>query len=296
MLDWNDLKLVLAIAEAGTLSGATRMVDASQPTVSRRLKELEKTLGLKLFERGLEGYKLTSVGKRVHACALQMEFEARQIERDIANDTAPEGNIIVTATEDFAFFLLTPLLARFRTDFPSITHEMLISFHAVDVLRRVADIAVRVGKPHSDGLERRCIGQAHFAILGSSDYLKKNGEPKRLSDLKHHTIVGSNGDIANFMQTKLLHDISKGASITLTTDNLMNQLAAVKAGFGLAALPTYMAIGAPELRQVLVDEFQPSLDVWLLVHKDIAQVERIRTLVDFLADGIGEKLKKITTL
>jgi len=87
MLNWNDLKFVIAIAEAGTLSGATRMVDASQPTISRRLKELEKRLDLKLFERGLDGYRLTTAGKRVHACALQMEFEARQIERDIADNT-----------------------------------------------------------------------------------------------------------------------------------------------------------------------------------------------------------------
>ncbi|VAV96947.1 hypothetical protein MNBD_ALPHA04-1291, partial [hydrothermal vent metagenome] len=134
----------------------------------------------------------------------------------------------------------------------------------------------------------------YFSIFGSADYLEKNGEPKRLDDLKHHIIIGSSGGIANFMQTKLLLDMSKGASVTFTTDNLMNQLAAVKAGFGLMVLPTYMAIEAPELRQVLVDEFYPSLDVWILTHKDLIQIERIRALTDFLVDGIGEKLKEFT--
>jgi len=141
-----------------------------------------------------------------------------------------------------------------------------------------------------------CIGKVHFSIFGSADYLEKNGAPKRLDDLKHHIIVGSSGGIASFMQTKLLLDMSKGASVTFTTDNLMNQMAAVKAGLGLMALPTYMAIGAPELRQVLVDEFYPSLDVSILTHKDLTQVERIHTLVDFLADGIGEKLKEFAKL
>lgn len=294
MLDWNDLKFVLAIAEAGTLSGATRMMDASQPTISRRLKQLEKTLGLKLFERGLDGYRLTSAGKRVHACALQMEFEARKIEYAIADDTALEGNIIVTASAGLASYFVTPLLARFHADFPRITHEMIVTYDTVDVSRRVADIAVRVGDHHVGELERWCVGQTYFSIFGSADYLEKNGEPKRLDDLKHHIIIGSSGGIANFMQTKLLLDMSKGASVTFTTDNLMNQLAAVKAGFGLMVLPTYMAIEAPELRQVLVDEFYPSLDVWILTHKDLIQIERIRALTDFLVDGIGEKLKEFT--
>jgi len=291
MLDWNDLKLVLAIAEAGTLSGATRLLGVSQPTVSRRLTAFETALGLRLFDRGPDGYNLTPAGKRVHACALQMEFEVRAIERNIVDDGSPQGHIVLTTPEGFGICCVTPLLAGFQSRFPLISLDMIISPDAVSILRRTADIAVRVGDPKSDGLERRHAGKVHFSIFGSNDYFAKNGEPETLDDLRQHDVIGSSGTSAGFRQVKLLYDMSLGRSAKFTTDSVINHLAAAKAGLGLMVLPTYVAAEASEIRQVLVEKFHPNLDVWILTHKDLAQVERIRCLVDFLAEGIGEKLK-----
>ncbi len=290
-LDWNDLKLVLAIAEAGTLSGATKLLKTSQPTISRRLAELEKTLALQVFDRSLEGYQLTPAGHRIHACALQMEFEARKIERDIASDTGSQGNIIITATENITNHFVIPQLARFKNAFPGVTFEIVISYDAVNVARRVADIAIRLGNLHDEGLEHRHLGQVHFSLFASEEYLEKNGTPKHLSDLKRHAIIGSSGDISNLMQAKLLQEASEGAPILFATNSLLNQLAAVQAGFGIMALPSYLALGTSGLRQILVDAFNPALDLWILAHKDVAQVERIQALVNFLADGISDRLK-----
>ncbi len=294
MLDWNDLKLVLAIAEAGTLSGATRLLEVSQPTVSRRLTAFETALGLKLFDRGPEGYSLTPAGKRVHACALQIELEVCSIERNLADDGSSEGHIVLTTSESFGIYCVTPLMAEFHSRFPRISLDMIVSPDAVNVQRRTADIAVRVGGANSNGLVRRHIGKVHYSIFGSTDYLEKNGEPKTLDDLRQHAIIGSSGAAADFRQVKLLLDMSEGGSAKFATDNLINHLAAVKSGLGLMALPTYVAADSPEIRPVLVEKFYPNLDVWILTHKDLAQVERIRCLVDFLADGIGEKLTNST--
>lgn len=293
ILDWNDLKFFLAIAEAGTLSGATRLVTASQPTLSRRLAELEATLGLKLFERRPDGYKLTVAGEQVHACALQMEYGARGIERDITGGDSSKGHMVVTTTVGLSTSCVTPLLARYQALFPHISIDMIISYDATNVLRRVADIAVRMGEPHADGLEQRHVGTVSFSIYGSVDYLEKNGEPKRIEDLKTHSIIGSSGDISNFMQTKLLRDMSADPFPNFTTDDLTNQVAAVKAGFGLMAFSNHMAVSEPELRRVLTDEFNPSVDVWILTHKGLAQNDRLRSLVDFLADGISENLRSV---
>jgi len=292
MLDWNNLKVVLAIEQAGTLSGATRLLGVSQPTVSRQLKTFETVLGRKLFDRGPQGYRLTLAGKRVHACALQMEFEVRAIERNIVDDGSPEGHIVLTTPEGFGICCVTPLLAEFQSRFPLISLDMVISPDAVNILRRTADIAIRVGDPKSDGLERRHVGKVHFSIFGSTDYLEKNGEPKFLEDLRQHAIIGSSGASVDFIQVKLLSDMIEGSTANFTTDNLMNHLAAVKAGFGLVALPTYVAAGVAGIRQVLTEKFNPSVDVWILTHKDLAKVERVHCLVDFLAHEIGEKLKQ----
>jgi len=292
-LNWDDLRFVLAIAEAGSLTRATRVVGASQPTVSRRLAALEEALEVKLFERRQEGYRLTKAGERLRAHAQRMEVEARQIERDLgAADEAVEGRVVLAATEDFAIACITPMLGRFHCRYPRLAFDMVVSYDAIDLMRREADFAVRIGDPRSDRLESLHVGKLHFGIYGSADYLARNGEPRHLEDLASHAVIGSIGRISEFMQTRLFQRHASEATVAITSDNLMSQLAALRAGFGLLAMPSYLTWHAPEARRVLADQFDPSLDVWLLTHKDIVRTGRIRALSKFLAEEIADALAR----
>lgn len=286
-INWDNLRYFLAVAETGSLSAAARRLQVAQPTVGRRLQSLEQDLGARLFEHFSHGYRLTALGEHLLAEAVTMERAALSIERRAAGAEQQIAGPVRLATTEGLGYWLSSKLPLLQARHPRLELELLIDMSLADMLRRQADVALRVGGPGSDELVGRCIGQVSFGLFAAPAYLAVAGEPRSLEDLSTHTLIESTGVIADLLQVRQLRAAAQGAKISLRCNQLTVQLAAARAGLGLIALPVYyQLIGAGELRQILTQAFAPQRELWLLSHPDLRASARVRALLDFIREQV----------
>lgn len=289
MFDLNDLRFFLAVARAGSLSAAARKLGVAQPTVGRRIQNLEKELDARLFRRSKNGYQLTDAGKEVLPSAELVEENAWRIENKVMGaEKDLHGTVRLATSEGLANCWILERLDKFQVEHPNIKIEVFGSSMMVDLLRRQADIALRIGSVGSDELVGQCLGKVSFGIYASNRYISRNGEPTSCKDMKNHHFIESVGEIENFAQARVLRELISSANISLSTNNLATQTQATVNGIGIAALPSYVAARQPDLKRVLSGEFDVQLDMWLLTHKDLRFTRRIRAVIDYLKKKILE--------
>lgn len=288
MFDWNDIRYFLAVAQTGSLSAAARELRVSQPTVGRRVRAFESRLGARLFERVNQGYVLTAAGKGIMEMAESMDREAIAIEHEIGGeDVQLSGIVRLTTTEGLGTCWLAKRLPRFRERYPRIEIELMVGEGLVDLQRREADIALRLGTPGSEELVGRMLGCVGCGLYASNSYLSERGEPATLDDLSGHTIIESVGELAQVKQVRQLREVAKIVSVSMRSNSMLTQIAAVKAGLGLLPLPHFVNIAAPELRRILTREFDVQLDLWLLTFHDLKHTKRVRAILDFLIEEVN---------
>ena len=286
-MDWSLYRYFLAVAETGNLSAAARRLKVSQPTVGRQVQELEKKLNARVFERGREGHRLTPMGEAILPLAKAIESAASSIERKVAGqDRSLAGPVRIAATECLGTFWLASKLTQFRDEYPDISLELVLGIPQVNLVRREADVVLRIGNPGSDRLVGRRLSKVAFGLFGSSGYLEANGVPATPEDLKDHVIIESSGAIDHLAQVRLLRELAGPAATAVECNSLPTQFAAAQQGVGLLPLPHYMAATDPDLRRVLTDDFDLSLDLWLLTHRDLRGAGRVRAVLEFLSREI----------
>ncbi len=294
MTNWDDFRFLLAVAEAGSLSGAARSLKVTQPTVGRRITELERQLGLNLFDRVTEGYRLTDAGHRICAQARLMEMQAARIQIAArAHDLGGE-RVCISASEGLSYAIVSTLMARFAAAHPDIGLDLIISNRAADILRHEAHIAVRMGDPNNDVLIGRKLGVARFGLFGHDAYLARVGFPERPEDLEEHSIIESTGDIATLPQAVWLRETARGARVSYSSNSIVNQTRALLEGVGLLSLPTYLAQDLVGVRRVLANSYNPDIDIWLLTERRLTTRPSVRTVLDFMATEIAASLRRIS--
>lgn len=294
MPNWDDYRYFLAVANAGTLSGAARELHVSQPTVGRRISELEKQLDLILFDRLTEGYRLTVAGGDVLRQARLMEVQASRIELSARTEERSADRVCVSASEGLSFAIVTTLMGRFAAKFPDIGVDLIISNHAADILRHEAHIAVRMGNPGSEALIGRKVGVARIGLFGHDAYLSRAGLPETLEDLGDHAIIESTGDIQSLPQSVWLRQTAGGARAAYSSNSIVNQTRALGDGVGLLALPTYLAQDLPGVRRVLADSYDEELDVWILTERRLKARPAVAAMLSYLTEEIGQSLRRIS--
>lgn len=290
---WDDMRTVLAIAQAGSLSGAARELGVSHATVFRRLGAIESRLGVKLFDRGRDGYAPTSAGEDVADAASRIEEEVVGVERRVAGrDLLPSGTLRVTTTDTLLNGLLSPMLAEFRRSYTEISLEIAVSNVLLSLSRREADIAVRPTQSPPENLVGRRVGSIAQAIYGSSATFPASGETP---DLEAVDWIGPDEALWYRQLDVWMKERGHDANCFYRVDSLQGMLAGVRDGIGVAVLPCYLADG--DARLVRLTETLPELanDLWLLTHPDLRRVERIRTFMEFVATGVRDRAGVITT-
>lgn len=295
MRNWDDYRYFLAVAESGSLSSAARALGVTQPTVGRRIQELEKRLHARLFDRLSHGYALTAIGESIFEQVRSLDQSVFDIERRIrGQDERLSGRVVVTTTEGLTACWLAPRMADFHADYPDVDVELLIALSPLDLLRREADIALRMGSPQSDLLVGRKIGRVHFGLYAAEHYLEARGRPRKLDELGRHAIIESTGEMAGLKQAEVLRSHASGAVRSTASNNVFTQMALLRAGAGIVPMPCYMAAGQRGIERVLAGEFDVSLDLWLLTVRDLRQTKRVRAMMDFLAGAIRRDAKIFT--
>lgn len=294
MDDWNDLKLVLAVARAGSLTGGAKAQGVNHSTAFRRLNALEARLGVRLFERLAAGqYLPTEAGTQAMLVAERMETETTRLGREIAgSDHRLTGRLRVTSSETLAYRLLTAELARFRTEHPGIELELTIDNRILSLSRREADVALRVARPKEPDLVGRKLADAAWTLYGAPALLRKLKKPNRqshadLGALPAGPFIGWQSDADGIHAGKWLDKSVPAAAIVYRSNSLINQLSAAKAGIGFAVLPCYLGDREPGIARALAKPI-PALarELWIVTHKDLKDTARVRAFLDLVGAGL----------
>ena len=284
-MDWNDLRYFLAVAETGSTLGAGKRLRVSQTTAARRIAALEEALDLVLFDRNRTGYTLTPIGEALLARARAVEIAAADfVEAADSQSRDVSGTVKLTTLDLYAETILPPILTRLYKEYPAIRIEIDASQEARDLASGAADIAIRNSKsPSGGGLIGRRIADDPWGLYCSRSYADAYGVPQSETALADHVFVGGGG--GNFWPAYLewLREHDLEGAVAMHHATATGILSAVRAGVGLAVMPSFFADRDPDLVRCLPARPEDENGLWLLTHERLRHVPRIRVVLDFLA-------------
>lgn len=294
MLDWDELRSFLAIARHGSLSAAARVLKVTQTTMGRRLESLHARSGVRLLQKTPTGFVLTLAGERVLANVERMETEAFAVERSISSEDAGiAGEVRITTVETFGARVLTPLLQPLLAANPDLRIELITATRSLSLSRREADVALRLAPFEQHEAVVRRIGDMAFAAYAGNSYLDLHSKPDFASGAVGHAIVTLQEDLALLPEARWLAQLAPQARVQLRTNSRDAQLQAALSGYGIAALPCYLAHGVPALRELSRPDQRLVRGIWLGVHKDTRHVPRVRLVIDTIVDGLRRQANRL---
>jgi DNA-binding transcriptional LysR family regulator len=288
VIDWDDLRYFLAFARKGSTLAAAKLLSVNQSTVHRRLAGLEERLGQKLLEHHLGGYRLTELGMQVLPDAERVEAAVAGFERRLTSwDKALTGKIRVTCPTTVAHRLSrSPLIDAFHARYPELRVELVMSDQHLSLAKGEADIAIRVGQPVDESLVGRKIAETRWALYASRAYVEHHGGPKCLQDIERHFLVVMDGPLANYRAAQWLRSIAPHAVVGARCDTYAGVILAVKSGAGLAPMPVPDGDREADLVRVMEDIPELVSHHYLLTHRDLQLVPRVRAFLDFVTTEI----------
>ncbi len=290
--DWQLYRSFLAVVQEGSLSGAARSLGLTQPTLGRQIAQLEEALGLSLFTRSPAGLEPTAAAAALLPHAQAMASAAQALARaasGVADET--KGTIRLTASEFMSAEVLPPILADFQDKHRGIVIELAPSNRVEDLLRRDADVAVRMKRPAQDALVARHIGAVPIRMYAHRRYVERRGLPKAPLDLANHAMIGFDRDDSSYRSVGGVSQTITRDFFAFRTDSDLAQLAALRGGVGIGGCQAGVARRNPDLMPVLHDAIQFSLDMWLVTHEDLKTDRRVRLLFDHLAEALTSYVK-----
>jgi DNA-binding transcriptional LysR family regulator len=266
-------------------------VGSTQPTLGRHIAELEAQLGTVLFERTGRGLLPTEAALRLADSARIMEEGAHQLARSVSGAQADvSGTVRISASQPIACFVMPAILAQMRVALPEVQVELVASNEVSNLLRREADIALRMVEPDQSTLVVKRIAKVTLGTYAHRDYLRRRGVPRQISDLAGHELVGTDKDEAILRGFAAWGFPVGREAFALRTDDLIAYWEAVRAGLGIGFLADYLARTDSGLVPILPMIKIPALPIWLTVHREIRTSRRIRAVYDFLAAAVPKAL------
>ncbi len=275
-MDWSDLRIFLAIARTGTLGAAARLTGQTQPTMGRRLRALETSLGQALFQRTPEGFVLTDAGAVVLAHAERIEEEALGIGRQLSGGgESLSGLLRLSASEWFAVTVLSPVLAAFSRSHPQVTVEMITDTRLFNLSRREADLVFRI-RPFDepDVVQRRLMTMDYAA------YIADGQTPETAGLILMDTAFGALPDVS------WLNGLFPEAPVAFRSNNRQAQAEMCRLGAGIAVLPRLLADRISGLRRLDIGD-APSRDLYMGYHRDLGRSPRLRALITAVTGALS---------
>lgn len=278
-MNWDDLRLFLAVARSGSISGGAKRLDLQHSTVSRRMRKLEENLGARLFEKKRSGFELTVAGENLRTSASRMEAEALGIDGALSGkDVCLVGSLRVTAIDNMATTVLMPMFASFSRRYPQVTLHIMVSNSDASLSQRDADIAIRLTNAPTDTLIGKRVATVASTIYGEVDYLKElrasGGEPRWLGV-----------ECCSFHKAWTKQACSDEPHNFFVDDTLLTQ-AAIREGMGVSILPCFMGDADRALARYRDPDPEWNLGLWLLLHPDLKRTARVLAFRDHMVDAI----------
>lgn len=285
--DWSLYRSFLAILQEGSLSAAARALGLTQPTLARHIAALEEALGLTLFVRSQQGLAPTEAAVELRPFAEQLAATtAAMLRAASGHGQGIKGSVRVSASEIIGSQVLPPIFAGLRAKHPALEFELVLSNAVENLLRRDADIAVRMVEPVQEALVVKRIGRVTVGLHAHRGYLARAGTPRTLEALEKHSVIGFDRETPAIRAIRARMPGLDAVHFALRTDNDIAHLMAIKAGFGIGFCQTALARQDPGLVRVL-PTVSVELGVWLAMHENLRSTPRCRAVFDGLAAGLA---------
>ena len=287
---WDLYRSFLAVLRLGSLSAAARALGLTQPTIGRHMVQLQESLdGRVLFTRSPSGLMPTAAAHQLRPHAEDMAAAAAAFTRmGSANVEEDAGVVRLAAADVVGVEILPPILSEFRHKYPNTVIELSLSNQMADLLRRDADIAVRMVRPKQKALLARRAGKVTLQFHAHRRYLERYGYPERLEDLTHHTLIGFDRALPFATLVDAVPLPISRELFAFRCDYDLAQLAALRCGFGIGLCQTGIARRDPDLLPLLHKQFKFEMEVWIVMHNDLKRVSRMRLMFDHLAANLAQ--------
>lgn len=280
-MNWDDLKIFLAVARTGSISGAAKHLQVQHSTVSRRLRKMEQNLGARLVERKRKGYELTTAGENVRQSALRIEAEVLSVDGAVlGKDANLAGPLRVTAINNMASSVLMPMFSSFSQAYPGIDLHIVVSNTDSNLAQREADVAIRMTNTPTDTLIGKRMVTVASTIYGERDYIARihqNHEEPRWIGV----------ECCEFHKSWTRHACAGQAHHFYSDDTLLT-LAAIRQGLGVSYLPCFMGDSDPALGRYCDPDPAHNLGLWILLHPDLRNTARVLAFRDHMKTRIEE--------
>ncbi len=287
-MNWDNLRIFLAVAEAGSLAGASRRLRLSQATVWRRIAALERSLGAQLFERHQAGYVLTVAGASFLRGLEGLQRTVDSARRRLTNAAdAAEGEVRITAPEFVGMMIADGLGALARTH-PRLALELLTGSPAAALLARDVDIALRVERVAAAGFVAEAAFSIPCGLYGSATYVRRFGSPAVIDALAGHRLIDFDHSMAHVAPRPWLQSGGRGAIVAFRSSSPHARLASARAGLGLAMLPDPLVSRGAGLRQLIGSDQVGCLDLVMFVNAGLRREPRVTAARDFLASLLAQ--------
>ncbi len=293
-MDWDKLKIFHAVAEAGSFTSATVVLNISQSAISRQIQSLEEDLNVKLFERHARGLTLTENGEYVYKTAREVISKLKEVENSLGDKkNKPSGKLTVTTVVSFGTTWLTPRIQEFMQLNPEIEVELIFDDKELDLSIRQADIGIFMRRPKQLNYIQRKLININYHIYGSPKYLEKHGYPKNVKDLDKHKFIsfgkGAPSPVYNpDWALKLGMKDNRKRKTIMKVNSVYGLLLAVQSGVGLAALPDYLTLKQPNIVKVLPKIEGPITEAHFVYPQSLKNEARLKAFRNFLYSKISE--------
>ena len=293
-MDWDKLKIFYAVAEAGSFTNATTILNISQSAISRQIQSLEQDLKVQLFERHARGLTLTENGEYVYKTAHEVISKLKEVETSLGDQkNKPSGKLTITTVRSFGTHWLTPRIQEFMNLNPEIEIELIFDDKELDLSTRQADIGIFMRRPKQLNYIQRKLVDINYHIYGSTKYLEKYGIPKTTNDLNKHRFIsfgkGAPSPVFNpDWALKLGNKDNKKRKPIMKVNSVMGLLLAVESGVGLAALPDYLVSQSQNVIKVLSKSEGPITEAHFVYPQSLKNVARVQAFRNFLYSKLSE--------
>lgn len=282
-MNWDDVRIFLAVARAGQILGAARRLELNHATVSRRIAALERALGAKLFRRLTTGSELTTEGERFLSVAERIEADMIAARAEIVGEGDEISGVVrIGAPDGFGVSFLASRLGVLTEQYPDLAIQLVPVPRSFSLSRREADIAITVERPTEGRLIAGKLVDYSLSLYASRDYLKRNGVPQSITDLKRHRLIGYVADLLISLSLDYGPEIMPDWQANFAVSSALGQVEAVRSGAGIGILHSYIARVHDDL--VLLPVAPPIRRAyWLVYHETVRPLRRVQVVSSFIA-------------
>lgn len=282
-MNWDDLRVFLAVARNQKLSAAALSVGLDATTVSRRVERLQHALNATLFEQSPAGHVLTHRGRQLLAHVEEIERAALAARGDLTGEPGQlEGSIRVSLSEGFGTWLVARHLGEFHERHPKLMIDLVATSGFLNPSKREADIAIMLARPARGPLIARKLTDYALRLYAAKDYVRRHEPIRAPADLAAHPLIGYVPDFIYAPELRYLDEVSPGLEPTIRSSSINAQHRLIAAGLGLGVLPCFIGDQDPGLDCLLCEEVTITRTFWLVVHRDMRKLARVATFMDWI--------------